>query len=176
MLPRWESVKGGAISGGLRQIGRDHMYDLPCSLLCTTVWHDRTHIKFRIMTYTCFSSFYLTCLSFLKWRTSSYLKQLIQVFMIRFREKSAWCVCPRSPSFLHLYAYIWTDPDREDLDYILHIFSPVRHPQYMFHGTNIQKHSSIKTMYTSKTYSEQQTMKQENQNPWKLKRNYKKII
>ena len=28
MLPRREGVKGGAISGGLRQIGRDHMYDV----------------------------------------------------------------------------------------------------------------------------------------------------
>ena len=46
----------------------------------------------------------------------------------------------------------------------------------MFHGTNIQKHLCIKTMYASKTYSEQQTMKQEIQNPWKLKGNYKKII
>ena len=27
MLPRWEGVKGGAILGVLRQIGRDHMYD-----------------------------------------------------------------------------------------------------------------------------------------------------
>ena len=26
LLPRLEGVKGGAISGGLRQIGRDHMY------------------------------------------------------------------------------------------------------------------------------------------------------
>ena len=26
MLPRREGVKGGAKSGGLRQIGRDHMY------------------------------------------------------------------------------------------------------------------------------------------------------
>ena len=28
LLPRLEGVKGGAILGGLRQIGRDHMYDV----------------------------------------------------------------------------------------------------------------------------------------------------
>ena len=49
LLPHREGIKGGAISGGLRQIGRDHVCAFP--ILFISVFESTAYLKFAKLQY-----------------------------------------------------------------------------------------------------------------------------